>query len=116
MATFDRLEELARWLDQWQAQRETLAVFRLETGRTHQIRVHMAHLGCPLMGDDLYGGEKSEAFPRQALHCAALRFASPQGEEVRLISPFPPQLLEAAGLGDAQPLLRRVCEEFLHQV
>lgn len=92
-----------------------LAVFRLETGRTHQIRVHMAHLGCPLAGDDLYGGEKSAAFPRQALHCAALRFASPQGEEVRLISPFPPQLLEAAGLGDAQPLLCRACEEFLHQ-
>jgi 23S rRNA pseudouridine1911/1915/1917 synthase len=88
-------------------------VFRLETGRTHQIRVHMAYLGCPLAGDDLYGAEKTDAFPRQALHCAALGFAAPQGEELRLYSPFPPQLLAAAGLESAQPLLQQVCEEFL---
>ena len=40
----------------------------LETGKTHQIRCHMAHLGHPLLGDDLYGG-KAELISRQALHC-----------------------------------------------
>ena len=93
--------------------RYALAVFRLETGRTHQIRVHMAHLGCPLAGDDLYGGEKSAAFPRQALHCTALSFTAPQEETVRLYSPFPQRLLEAAGLPDAEPALRQACEAFL---
>ncbi len=62
----------------------------LETGRTHQIRVHMAHVGYPLVGDRLYGGrlalpkgaseelkEALRAFPRQALHAVRLRFAHP---------------------------------------
>ncbi|WP_051317260.1 RluA family pseudouridine synthase [Ectobacillus panaciterrae] len=48
----------------------------LETGRTHQIRVHMAHLGHPLLGDDLYGGERGQ-MDRQALHSKALRFYHP---------------------------------------
>ena len=90
----------------------SLAVFRLETGRTHQIRVHMSHMGYPLAGDDLYGGEKSGAFPRQALHCTALCFTTPAGETVRLQSPFPQQLLAAAGLEEAAAALRQVCEAF----
>jgi 23S rRNA pseudouridine1911/1915/1917 synthase len=49
---------------------------QLETGRTHQIRVHMAFLGHPLLGDDLYGGEK-KLLQRQALHCRRLRFFHP---------------------------------------
>jgi len=48
---------------------------RLETGRTHQIRVHMSHLGHPLLGDVLYGG--APLFPRQALHGERLLFAHP---------------------------------------
>ena len=48
----------------------------LETGRTHQIRVHLAHLGHPLLGDDLYGGSMSE-IQRQALHAARLTFSHP---------------------------------------
>ena len=91
----------------------TLAVFRLPTGRTHQIRVHMASLGCPLAGDDLYGGSKSEAFPRQALHCAALRFDGPMGGETGLVSAFPPQLLAAAGMPQAAALLEEYCREWL---
>jgi 23S rRNA pseudouridine1911/1915/1917 synthase len=49
---------------------------QLETGRTHQIRVHMAFWGHPLLGDDLYGGE-TKLISRQALHCRRLRFFHP---------------------------------------
>ncbi len=48
----------------------------LQTGRTHQIRVHMSHLGHPLLGDDLYGGTK-DLISRQALHSAELEFYHP---------------------------------------
>lgn len=49
---------------------------RLLTGRTHQIRVHMAHIGHPLLGDTLYGGNR-ELISRQALHCRMVRFFHP---------------------------------------
>ncbi|WP_034550764.1 RluA family pseudouridine synthase [Carnobacterium funditum] len=55
----------------------TLVDVQLHTGRTHQIRVHFAHIGFPLMGDDLYGGEKNEWIKRQALHCRELDFIHP---------------------------------------
>lgn len=65
----------------------------LETGRTHQIRVHMAFLGCPLAGDFLYGEELPELPERFALHSAALRLLQPvNGEEITLTSPLPPAL------------------------
>ncbi|WP_025727488.1 RluA family pseudouridine synthase [Heyndrickxia ginsengihumi] len=48
----------------------------LDTGRTHQIRVHMAYLGHPLVGDELYGGS-IELYPHQALHCSQLTFVHP---------------------------------------
>lgn len=48
----------------------------LETGRTHQIRVHMAHIGYPLLGDELYGGDLTE-ISRQALHCGHISFFHP---------------------------------------
>jgi 23S rRNA pseudouridine1911/1915/1917 synthase len=80
---------------------------RLETGRTHQIRAHLAHIGAPLIGDPMYGkfrglrivgsGERIEAakdaardFPRQALHAAVLGFKHPvTGEEHRFEAPLP---------------------------
>jgi 23S rRNA pseudouridine1911/1915/1917 synthase len=52
----------------------------LETGRTHQIRVHLSHSGHPLIGDSLYGGKPS-GIDRQALHAAVLRFHHPFGEQ-----------------------------------
>lgn len=53
-----------------------LVALHLETGRTHQIRVHLASIGHPLLGDDLYGGSKLK-ISRQALHAARLRFIHP---------------------------------------
>ena len=73
----------------------TLLECRLETGRTHQIRVHMASIGHPLVGDPVYGKRKSadarlDAFPRQALHAWRLALVHPaSGEEVSWESPLP---------------------------
>lgn len=54
----------------------------LETGRTHQIRVHLSALGNPIYGDELYGLEEKELIPRQALHAYGLDFKSPRTKEV----------------------------------
>ncbi|WP_419883450.1 RluA family pseudouridine synthase [Peribacillus sp. B-H-3] len=62
---------------------------RLLTGRTHQIRVHLSHLGHPLAGDDLYGGSR-QAILRQALHCSQLTFYHPFLEkELTFSEPLP---------------------------
>ncbi|MFC5543188.1 RluA family pseudouridine synthase [Ureibacillus suwonensis] len=68
-------------------QREPLSHvrLRLHTGRTHQIRVHMSHIGHPLVGDDLYGGNQ-EFFDRQALHCVQLEFFHPLSREKFIFS------------------------------
>ena len=59
------------------------------TGRTHQLRVHFAHVGCPLAGDELYGGHRG-LIDRHALHCARLCFTEPGGEgQVTVESPLP---------------------------
>ena len=91
----------------------SLVECRLETGRTHQIRVHMAHMGCPVLGDETYGAgfksstrrlapparEALEKLGRQALHAAVLGFEHPvTGEKLRFKTPPPPgmrALLEA---------------------
>ena len=62
----------------------------LETGRTHQIRVHLSHLGHPLIGDFLYGKEEPERIARPALHAWKLHFVHPMsGEELRFCAPLP---------------------------
>jgi 23S rRNA pseudouridine1911/1915/1917 synthase len=71
----------------------------LETGRTHQIRVHLASIGHPLEGDPAYAGRGAKLLPRQALHAWRLGFVHPaSGEAVRFESPLPQdldQLLES---------------------
>ena len=87
----------------------SLVTCRLETGRTHQIRVHMAHIGHPLLGDTLYGmGFKTKtsrltesvaeavlAFPRQALHAAVLGFEHPVTREEMLFESEIPEDMQA---------------------
>ena len=64
---------------------------RLETGRTHQIRVHLAHLGHPLLGDTVYGGKKPvPGLAGQCLHAAQLTFTHPStGERLTVEAPLP---------------------------
>ena len=69
-----------------------LSLLRLvpETGRTHQLRVHMASIGCPLAGDWLYGTEAPALIPRPALHACALTLTHPiTGEVLHLTAPLP---------------------------
>ncbi len=82
---------------------------RLETGRTHQIRVHMAHIGHGLIGDTTYGGRRklsekaigrdaaqaTATFPRQALHAASLGFDHPvTGQRLDFEAPLPPDMAD----------------------
>lgn len=67
----------------------TLIKINLETGRTHQIRVHFSHLGYPLLGDTLYGGDTS-LINRQALHCKTVYFKHPvTSKSIVIDSDFP---------------------------
>jgi len=83
---------------------------RLETGRTHQIRIHMAHIGCPLLGDPVYGrgrstplvkldsGKDFKDFRRQALHAAILGFEHPvTGEHLRFETEPPKDMQRLQG-------------------
>ena len=84
----------------------TLLRLRLETGRTHQIRVHMAYIGHPLVGDTMYGTDET-FLPRHALHCSEMAFAHPlTGEPLHFVSPLPldmERLLEERGLLSPPP-------------
>ena len=68
---------------------ETLLRINLETGRTHQIRVHFAHIGHPLVGDTMYG-KADDRITRQALHCAQVSFNHPvSGEKIFIKTDIP---------------------------
>lgn len=70
-----------------------LVRLELDSGRTHQIRVHMAHLGCPLTGDFLYGREDPALIPRPALHAAELTLRHPiTGVCLHWALPLPPDM------------------------
>lgn len=78
----------------------SLVSLHLETGRTHQIRVHMSSLGCPLLGDTLYRGDETDgAFTRAALHAVRLKFQQPFTKE--------PICVEAALPADFESYLRK---------
>ena len=78
-----------------------LLEIRLETGRTHQIRVHLEAVGLPVCGDPTYGVAGDLGLERQFLHAHRLRLVHPfTGEELDLTSPLPPDL--AAGLERAR--------------
>jgi 23S rRNA pseudouridine1911/1915/1917 synthase len=97
-------------LERWRA--AELVRAELDTGRTHQIRVHLLHLGHPVVGDRTYAPERHRGFggperawaaglakrvPRQFLHAAELRFTHPRtGAPMRFESPLPPDLAAAA--------------------
>ena len=93
----------------------TLVRVTLETGRTHQIRVHLAHIGFPVVGDPVYGGRRRlakgsspalaaelQAFPRQALHAARLKLAHPlTHREHEWRSPVPEDMQRLLGALEA---------------
>jgi 23S rRNA pseudouridine1911/1915/1917 synthase len=101
----------------------TLVHVELESGRTHQIRVHLAHIGYPVVGDPVYGGRRRlpagsspaliaelEGFKRQALHAARLKLAHPTtGKEVEWEAPLPADMsrLVAVLEADDRSELRR---------
>lgn len=86
---------------------------RPETGRMHQIRVHLASIGRPIAGDSRYGGALAlagRAVPRLMLHASALSFPHPDGNRLRLLAPPPTDfagLARALGLSQALDQLRQ---------
>ncbi|MDN4523643.1 RluA family pseudouridine synthase [Fictibacillus fluitans] len=79
----------------------SLVALQLETGRTHQIRVHMSHIGHPLLGDDLYGGPV-DLIGRQALHSWKVSFYHPfEEKEMQLNAPLPEDLNRLFGQVEA---------------
>jgi 23S rRNA pseudouridine1911/1915/1917 synthase len=118
-----RVESARRAVTQWRAAETfgagaTLAEVTLHTGRTHQIRVHLAEAGHPLLADALYGGTRREArlapdhpvrlaaaaIGRQALHAWRLTFAHPRtGRRVELEAPIPDDLGRALDVLRARP-------------
>ena len=89
----DGQKALTRYRVEKEGEGLSLVRLWLETGRTHQIRVHLAALHCPLVGDYLYGEADDRLPGRFALHSAYLRFIHPlTGEEVALRSQLPPEL------------------------
>ena len=100
--------------------RASLLNCRLETGRTHQIRIHLAEIGHPVIGDAVYGRKGRSRFPvpfpRQALHAQALGFVHPMsGQALRIEAPLPSDLKDLSQLcasGLARHAKERVANNF----
>ena len=96
----------------------SLLEFRLETGRTHQVRVHCAHLGCPIVGDDVYGrsrkiplgkgtSARTVTVSRFLLHAFHLAFPHPvTGEPLSFTIPDPPEFAEFRAAVGGTPLVQ----------
>jgi 23S rRNA pseudouridine1911/1915/1917 synthase len=85
----------------------TLLDVEIETGRTHQIRVHLAFIGHPVVGDPVYGRGRSDrlpVLPRQFLHAARLGFALPSGRSVDFESPLPKDLQDVLAALDEREI------------
>ena len=80
VSTEGRMADTEYWLEK-RTDELALVDIQLHTGRTHQIRVHFSAIGCPLVGDDMYGGIMDLPLLRQALHCYQLHFSHPFTEE-----------------------------------
>jgi 23S rRNA pseudouridine1911/1915/1917 synthase len=84
--------------------RHSLLGVKIETGRTHQIRVHLQHRGCPILGDALYACNNREfsasRFPRPLLHARELRLPHPNPvlDDIAIVAPYPDDFVEAAGI------------------
>lgn len=88
---------VTRWRVAERLDGATLLELELVTGRTHQARVHLAHVGHPIFGDRQYGGPSVPGLKRQALHASRLAFRQvTTGEEVTVESPLPPDLAALA--------------------
>ena len=80
---------LTHFLTLARGEKHSLVLASPETGRTHQLRVHFAHLGCPILGDDMYG-TPSDMIDRHALHAVALSFNQPSTDQrLTLFAPLP---------------------------
>jgi 23S rRNA pseudouridine1911/1915/1917 synthase len=81
--------------------RASLLRVQIETGRTHQIRVHFSYIGHPVLGDYTYGyrGQRGLVIERQMLHAFALSFHIPgSGKQVRVLAPLPPDFISVLGV------------------
>lgn len=84
-----RHAETEYWLQE-RTEQTAFVDIQLHTGRTHQIRVHFEAIGCPLLGDELYGGDMDQGMERQALHCRYLSFQHPFTQEALVFeAPLP---------------------------
>ncbi len=101
---------LTRWRVLERFARGALLEVELQTGRQHQVRVHLAHVGLPVLGDSVYGAARDPVrVPRQMLHARTLAFTHPlTGEPVRAESPLPDDFLKAlSALRKKAPAERR---------
>ena len=73
-----------------QASGRWLLELKPKTGRTHQLRVHLSHIGCPIVGDRLYGGTKNQ---RLLLHAGEIRIADIDGQKIEVIAPLPEEMI-----------------------
>jgi len=105
----DAEPSLTRYRTLAEGEGAALVELRPETGRMHQLRVHLAHLGRPILGDPKYGGAltlNGQPVPRLMLHASALEFPHPEGGRKRIAAPPPEDFrtaLEAAGLSLPDP-------------